>query len=129
MIMTMADATSCSLAAKAGAASKDYCLSDTMELACPASHVLLIHAANYGRMKAGSCVTDSQGYAMGCYADVTGHVSEKCTGREACSMFVGTLDAVTQPCPKDFKSYLQVNYSCLYGEHDFKSSRCSNRLK
>ncbi len=96
--------------------SKDYCLSETMDLACPAGHVLLVHVAQYGRMRAGRCVSGSHGYAMDCYADVIGHVSEKCTGRESCTMFVGTLDTITQPCPKDFKSYLQVNYSCLLGK-------------
>lgn len=86
-----------------------------MDLACPPGHVILVHVAEYGRMKGGRCVSDSFGYAIRCHTDVTDHVSQPCAGRESCSMFVGTLDSVVQPCPKDFKSYLQVNYSCLFG--------------
>jgi len=39
-----------------------------------------------------------------------------CSGHRECSMLVATVDSVAQPCPKDFKSYLDVTYVCSPGE-------------
>ena len=54
-------------------------------------------------------------HAMGCYADVTAFLDGKCSGRQSCKVMVGTMDAVAQPCPKDFKSYMEATYTCVPG--------------
>lgn len=30
-------------------------------------------------------------------------------------MLVATIDSLKQPCPKDFKPYLEINYDCVKG--------------
>ena len=100
---------------------KDYCTYDAFEAECPESHVITIQQAIYGRMKSGRCITD--GYKMGCQADVTRHLANTCSGRSQCHVMVGTLDSIVQPCDKDLKSYLEASYHCIHGE--FNNSKLS----
>jgi len=39
-----------------------------------------------------------------------------CSGRINCTLLVATMDSVIQPCPKDFKSYLEITYECIRGK-------------
>ena len=78
--------------------------------------MLLIRQALYGRMKSGRCISDEYAHAMKCHTDVRHYLDEKCSGRQRCHVFVGTLDTIAQPCLKDFKSYLEVKYECVKGE-------------
>ena len=58
---------------------------------------------------------DDYGHSLGCYADVLSHFDAECSGRKSCKIHIGTLDSVAQPCPKDFKSYLEASYLCVPG--------------
>ena len=66
---------------------------------------------------------------MGCYADVTAFLDGECSGKQSCKVMVGTMDAVAQPCPKDFKSYLEATYTCVPGTAmvDGSMDQCENR--
>ncbi len=55
-------------------------------------------------------------HSIGCYADVMTYMDAQCSGRRSCSILIATLEAVAQPCDKDFKSYLQATYRCVQGE-------------
>ena len=60
-------------------------------------------------------VLDDYDHSMGCYADVLTYFDGQCSGRSGCKVVIGSLDAVAQPCPKDFKSYLEASYVCIKG--------------
>ena len=62
------------------------------------------------------CITSDYAHALGCYSDVSSYLESVCSGHRQCSMLVATVDSVAQPCPKDFKSYLEVAYVCAPGE-------------
>ena len=118
---------------------EEHCSSDTFHLRCPApgvddsaagstgpaaqqsrvggdSEVIVIHRADYGRMRpARRCISAAYAESMGCQADVVEHLHSVCTGRPNCSLLVATMDSVSQPCPKDFKSYVEVVYECITG--------------
>ncbi len=59
--------------------------------------------------------SDDYAHSMGCYADVLTYFDGQCSGRSGCKVVIGSLDAVAQPCPKDFKSYLEATYACIKG--------------
>ena len=59
--------------------------------------------------------SDDYAHSMGCYADVLTYFDGQCSGRSGCKVVIGSLDAVAQPCPKDFKSYLEATYACING--------------
>ena len=79
---------------------------------------MIVRQALYGRLAAGRCITSEYAHALGCYADVTAHVQDVCSGaawRQNCSLLVATVDAIAQPCGKDFKSYLDIDHECVAG--------------
>jgi len=41
-------------------------------------------------------------------------------------MLVGYIDSVAQPCPKDFKSYLEISYDCVDGTYNMNSGNENN---
>ena len=95
-----------------------FCTSETYRAACPAGQVVVIRRALYGRLTAGRCITSEYVHALGCYADVTSHVQDACSSaswRQNCSLLVATVDAIAQPCGKDFKSYLDIEHDCVAG--------------
>jgi len=98
---------------------REYCEAETFVASCPESQVLLIRQALYGRMKLGRCVIHDYGY-VGCQADVSTHIDAQCSGNRTCRIHIPDveLDRVN-PCPKDFKTYLQVSYECITGSNDF----------
>ena len=77
------------------------------------STVIVIQRALYGRMRLGRCVLRDYGY-VGCFADVVAHMDVICSGRRACSIRIpdAMLDRAN-PCPKDFKTYLLIDYDCV----------------
>jgi len=102
---------------------EEYCTSEKMNLRCVAPNsVILISKALYGRLRAGRCITSDYAHAIGCYSDVSSYLESVCSGHRECSMLVATVDSVAQPCPKDFKSYLEVTYVCAPGELIVKST-------
>ena len=54
-------------------------------------------------------------HSIGCYADVLSYMDSKCSGRQSCTILIATLEAVAQPCAKDFKAYLQATFDCVKG--------------
>jgi len=96
---------------------EEYCTSERMNLRCTdRDSVILISKALYGRLHAGRCITSDYAHALGCYSDVTSYLESVCSGHRDCSMLVATVDSVAQPCPKDFKSYLEVTHVCAPGQ-------------
>ena len=95
---------------------EESCEAETFLASCPVQyHVILLHDAFYGRMKLGRCVLHDYGY-VGCYANVLSHMDALCSGRRTCSVHIPhpLLDRVN-PCPRDFKTYLEVRYECVPG--------------
>src|SRR6218665_745894 len=95
---------------------KEYCHNEQFVAKCPDNDLILITSAMYGRMRVGKCVKEGFGY-LECYADVTRHIHERCSGRPSCAIRVpdATLDG-TKPCNEDLKSYLDVNFTCIKGK-------------
>ncbi|ESO08503.1 hypothetical protein HELRODRAFT_169361 [Helobdella robusta] len=90
------------------------CTSETLTLTCQVDRqVIIVRRALYGRMEPGKCITSEYAHAMGCYADVTTHVQDLCSGQSHCSLMVASIDAIAQPCGKDFKSYLDIEHECV----------------
>ena len=69
-----------------------------------------------------SCSAEYE-HSIGCYADVMAYMDSQCSGRQTCTILIATLEAVAQPCDKDFKSYLQATYSCVPGKTRWLSFR------
>lgn len=74
----------------------------------------------------GKCAENDYGY-IGCGADVSREADELCSGRQFCSLSVPVAvferqaiaeihdRTLTNPCPKDFKLYLEASYMCIPG--------------
>jgi len=79
--------------------------------------VIAVKRAWYGRMRpAKRCISGVYAESLGCRADVTTFMHSVCSGRSNCTLLVATMDSVIQPCPKDFKSYLEITYECIRGK-------------
>jgi hypothetical protein len=101
-----------------------FCTSETFSAVCGPGHVVVVRRALYGRLSASRCITSEYTHALGCYADVTSHVIDACSGgdwRQNCTLLVATVDAIAQPCGKDFKSYLDIDYDCMPGNESTKT--------
>ena len=94
---------------------REYCEAETFLARCKADEVVVMETALYGRMSVGRCVIKDYGY-VGCKADVLKHMDNKCSGRRSCEIRIpdSTLDDVN-PCPKDFKTFLEAGYKCVKG--------------
>jgi len=111
------------------ACAEERCSSETLQLRCPTTgsdvttgksrrrdHVIAVSRAWYGRMRpARRCISGAYAESLGCRADVTAFMHSACSGRANCTLLVATMDSVIQPCPKDFKSYLEITYQCIQG--------------
>lgn len=79
--------------------------------------MIAVKRAWYGRMRpAKRCISGVYAESLGCRADVTAFMHSVCSGRSNCTLLVATMDSVIQPCPKDFKSYLEITYECIRGK-------------
>lgn len=95
---------------------QESCEAEMFLASCPRQQdVILLRDAYYGRMKLGRCVLRDYGY-VGCYANVLSHMDILCSGRRTCSVDIPDplLDRLN-PCPRDFKTYLEVRYECVPG--------------
>ena len=62
------------------------------------------------------------------------HACHNCTvlfttvpfSRHNCTMLVAVFDSLIQPCPRDFKSYLEVRYECVRGITDRRRCRITS---
>ena len=93
-----------------------YCESEVVRLRCARrDEVLVVTQAKYGRMRAGRCMTSTYG-VVGCSADVAHLLDARCSGRRRCDVSVASLvDERHQPCPLDFRSYLELAHKCVAG--------------
>jgi len=95
---------------------QEYCQWDTFDAKCPGpNEVIVMKAAQYGRMRYGRCIERDYGY-VGCYREVLDLADQRCSGRRHCKIDVpDKLFARDHPCPKDLTPYLAVNFTCLKG--------------
>ena len=93
-----------------------YCSSESFDVSCGHNEVILMKTAYYGRMHEGRCVSAQYANSLGCYVDVLQYMDNQCSGKQKCKMLVATLEGVSQPCKKDFKSYLEAKHTCVPGE-------------
>ncbi|ELU10135.1 hypothetical protein CAPTEDRAFT_219488 [Capitella teleta] len=109
--------------AKNSSGSNEYCENEAFRAECSEGEVIVITSAVYGRMRVGKCVTELFDH-MPCQVDVLRHMDSWCSGRRNCDVLVTSLvhDA-PQPCPKDYRSYLQAEYRCMPGKQLIKSER------
>jgi len=94
-----------------------YCESEVVRLRCPhRNEVLVVTRAKYGRMREGRCMTSAYG-VVGCSTDVVRLLDSLCSGRRQCDVSVASLvDERHQPCPLDFRSYLELSHKCVTGD-------------
>lgn len=98
---------------------REYCESDTFAARCAADEVVVVKQGRYGRMREGRCITTDYG-KIGCSMDVLGLLDHHCSGLSTCDVIVSKLvPEDQQPCPRDFRSYLEANYSCVKGKLNF----------
>lgn len=95
---------------------EEFCDFDVnFSASCNSGEILQIIWADYGHMEIGKCIKVDIGF-LGCKADVTGMLSGRCDGKQACE--VSVLDQQfrdTEPCTPGINVYLRVSYACLKG--------------
>ena len=94
---------------------EEYCLPEVFHAECASTELIVVDKALFGRLELGRCVTRNYGH-IGCAVDVLPVVDLACSGRRSCDLSVSDPALVrTKPCPKDFASYLDADYSCVPG--------------
>lgn len=97
---------------------ESFCERDPLQVTCLQDEVILITYARYGRMREGRCITKAYG-VIGCSTNVMYILDAVCSGRRHCDVNVASLLRGRQePCPADFRSYLDVSYKCVKGIYD-----------
>jgi len=87
------------------------------------NEMLVIVHARYGRMREGRCMTATYG-VVGCSVDVLHLMDSLCSGRRQCDVSVASLvDEEHQPCPLDFRSFLELSHKCVTGLHNLLEYR------
>lgn len=96
--------------------SGEFCQFETFNVTCSSSEVILMHSAEYGRIRIGKCV--KQGYGViDCKADVLALTDYRCSGKRHCKFVVSDISLQgIQPCT-EFTSNLEVSYACVQGEY------------
>ena len=94
---------------------QEVCEREAFKAECADDEVVVVRRARYGRMKESRCITTAYG-VIGCSVDVLFDLDDACSGRPACDAKVASLiPESVQPCPSDFRSYLEVAYECVEG--------------
>ena len=94
----------------------DYCQLESFNVSCGEGEIIVLVSALYGRMRPGRCITRSYGN-LGCSANVLPYMDTRCSGQRSCVVPIpDPMLHRTQPCPKDFTTYLEVEYQCIKGE-------------
>jgi len=66
-------------------------------------------------MSVGRCLPVN--YQIGCNATVTDLVASRCDGKKSCIISLPDRELhLRNTCPKELKTYLEVNYECGKGE-------------
>ena len=94
---------------------KEYCENESFHAKCAHDEVIVMTSAVYGRMRIGKCITELFDH-MPCQVNALDNMDKWCSGRRSCDLVVTMLvhDA-PQPCPKDYRSYLEASYTCVPG--------------
>jgi hypothetical protein len=113
-ILFVSATSSSSASGSAGVQLIEYCQWETFNATCDHGSVVLMTAAQYGRMRHGRCA-DTDVF-IGCQADVLSLMDARCSGRESCAVAIpdGTLHQ-QQPCPNDMMAYLEASFTCVPG--------------
>ena len=95
---------------------EEFCQTETFTADCGSDAIVMIRSARYGRMKLGRCVQTDYGN-VGCNVDVLAVTDRMCSGRHICHISVphAEFDAL-RPCPGEFKTYLEISYTCVPGK-------------
>ena len=100
-----------------GSRTTDICIGKTAELHCPASQVVRMISARYGRMRLGSCIkTDIE---IGCQADILQTADSWCSGKGSCSVANHRYEMDRElglPCPEDLTPYIELRHQCISGK-------------
>ena len=92
---------------------QEYCEDASFHPVCGPDEVIVMTSARYGRMRLANCLTTNYGH-VGCSTDMLPVVDSYCSGRWSCEVDIRDLMVSGQkPCPKDLRSYLEAQYTCL----------------
>ena len=95
----------------------EYCQLESFNVTCGEGEIIVLVSALYGRMRPGKCISRVYGN-LGCSANVLPYMDTRCSGSRTCEVPIPDPNLHrTQPCPKDFTAYLEVEYQCIKGEH------------
>ena len=104
---------------------EEVCDTETYIATCEASSVIAVTAARYGRMSLGRCVINNYGY-LGCSVDVQSWASGICDNQTSCELSPSGPGLEDYgPCPQDLRSYLEITYTCVAGNHIKYHSKCA----
>ena len=96
--------------------SRNYCVSDIVNIDCGYSSAIVITSARYGRMEADLCqgVNDD----LGCFDDVIDKISLECTGKQQCEIpnIVRLLKGRRPSCVFKLQVYLATTHICVNGK-------------
>ena len=93
----------------------EFCFLDRFEANCTGRGFILLINAQFGRMRAGDCIQDSD-LQLGCQANVIDYMDRQCSGRETCGFPVTHLSTIsTTGCKQDLFPYLDARYFCADG--------------
>ena len=98
---------------------REYCPRESFKARCGPHEVVVMTAANYGRMNLGKCVKKDLGY-VGCYVDALKVTDHLCSGRHECEFRVPDVDIymknTMRQCLEELQSYLEASYTCVRGK-------------
>jgi len=96
-------------------APSDFCIDESFHASCGPGQVVLMRTASYGRMRPSRCIVGDLN--IGCQTNVVEYMHGQCSGRTECRVPVrGLVD--TNPCQRDFVSFLEATFTCVNGQHD-----------
>ena len=100
----------------------EYCRLETFHPSCPASQVIIITHAWYGRMKIGECVKRDYGL-LGCAENQLSTLDKRCSGKAECSISIPDHEMTADiPCIEELSPYLEARYICQKGNSVYVSS-------
>jgi hypothetical protein len=98
---------------------REYCEGQTFKAECPENHVILMHSAEYGRMRVGRCIPSDDYGNMGCGKNIITLMDAFCSGRHSCEVSVSSihdnLRSDPLPCVAQLRGYMEASYSCVKG--------------
>lgn len=99
---------------------EEFCQFETLELNCPAGHVIVMESASFGLMEIGRCV-ETELAQLGCAADVLQPIDGWCSGRQTCSVQTVNSNEKLQrlnQCVRGIAAYTKVEYNCIKGNYN-----------